>query len=32
MDWIILAQDREKWLGLVNTVMKHWVPYIFVNS
>jgi hypothetical protein len=27
MDWIDLAQDREKWRILVNTVMKLRVPY-----
>jgi hypothetical protein len=26
MDWIDLAQDREQWRALVNTVMNHWVP------
>jgi hypothetical protein len=26
VDWIGLTQDREKWRGLVNTVMKFWVP------
>jgi hypothetical protein len=26
MDWIDLAQDRDKWRALVNTVMKLWVP------
>jgi hypothetical protein len=26
MDWIDLAQNRDQWLGLVNTVMKHRVP------
>jgi len=23
MDWIELAQDRDRWLALVNTVMNH---------
>jgi hypothetical protein len=26
MDWINLAQDRDRWRALVNTVMKLWVP------
>jgi hypothetical protein len=26
MDWIDLAQDRDQWRDLVNTVMKLWVP------
>jgi hypothetical protein len=26
MDWINLAQDRNKWQALVNMVMKVWVP------
>jgi hypothetical protein len=26
MDWIVLAQDREKWRPLVNTVMNLLVP------
>jgi hypothetical protein len=25
MDWIDLAQDRERWRALVNAVMKLWV-------
>ena len=26
MDWIDLAQDRDRWLTLVNMVMNLWVP------
>ena len=26
MDWINLAQVRDRWRALVNTVMNHWVP------
>jgi len=26
MDWIELAQDRDRWWALVNIVMKLWVP------
>jgi hypothetical protein len=26
MDWIDLAQDRDQWRVLVNTVMNLWVP------
>jgi hypothetical protein len=25
-DWIDLAEDRDQWRALVNTVMKFWVP------
>jgi hypothetical protein len=26
MDWIHLAQNRDQWQALVNTVMNHQVP------
>jgi hypothetical protein len=26
MDWINLAQDRDRWWVLVNVVMNFWVP------
>jgi hypothetical protein len=26
MDWIDLAQDRDRWWVLVNVVMNLWVP------
>jgi hypothetical protein len=26
MDWIDLAQERDQWMALVNTVMNLWVP------
>jgi hypothetical protein len=29
MDWIDLAQDRDQWRALVNTIMNLQVPYSF---
>jgi hypothetical protein len=26
VDWVNLAQDRDRWWALVNTVMNLWVP------
>jgi hypothetical protein len=26
MDWIVLAQNRDQWRALLNTVMNHRVP------
>ena len=26
VDWIELAQDRDRWQTLVTVVMNHWVP------
>jgi len=26
MDWIVLAQDRDRWRNLVNAVLNCWVP------
>jgi hypothetical protein len=26
IDWITLAQDRDQWRALMNTVMNLWVP------
>ena len=31
MDWIKLAQDRDRWWALVNVVMNLWVPENVVN-
>jgi hypothetical protein len=28
MGWIDLAQDRDQWWALVNTVMNFWLPQI----
>ena len=27
MEWIDLAQDRDRWRALVNAIMNLWVPY-----
>ena len=27
MDWIELAQDRDRWRVLVNAALNHWIPY-----
>jgi hypothetical protein len=27
VEWIDVAQDRDQWRALVNTVMNLWVPY-----
>jgi hypothetical protein len=31
MDWIDLAQDRDQWKALVNTVMNLPVPYVNIT-
>jgi len=32
MDWIDLAQDRDKWRAYVNMVMTLWLPKLGRNS
>jgi hypothetical protein len=32
MDWIDLAQDRDQWRALVNTVMNIWVHKMLGNT
>jgi hypothetical protein len=32
MDWTDLAQDRDQWRALVNTVMNLWIPKMLGNS
>jgi hypothetical protein len=32
MDWIDLAQNRDQWRALVNTVMNLWVPKVLASS
>jgi hypothetical protein len=27
VDWVCLAEDRDKWWALVNMIMNLWVPY-----
>jgi hypothetical protein len=26
MNWIVMAQDRDRWRSLVNVVMNFWIP------
>jgi hypothetical protein len=26
MEWIVLAQDRDRWRGFVKAVVKVWIP------
>jgi hypothetical protein len=31
MDWIDVAQERDRWWALVNAVMNLRVPYVLLN-
>jgi len=31
MDWISLAEDKDKWQALVNMILKLWVSQNMVN-
>jgi hypothetical protein len=31
MDWIAVAQDKERWRSLVNAVMNLWDPYFLTS-